>query len=112
MNSKEMGMRIKQCRKMQNITQEVLAEKIDISAHYMYEVERGIKSVSVPILADLAETMNTSTDYLIFGEQGTYNLEIRKDELYEVTKSLSPAVRDDIARILQIILPYLIKKGI
>lgn len=112
MNSKEMGMRIKQCRKTQNMTQEVLAEKIDISAHYLYEVERGMKSVSVSILADLAETLNTSTDYLILGEQGTYNLEIRKDELYEVTKSLSPAVRDDIARILQIILPYLIKKGI
>lgn len=109
MNPQEMGMRIKQCRKTQNMTQEVLAEKIDISAHYMYEIERGMKSVSVSILADLAETLNTSTDYLIFGEQGTFHLEIRKDELFEATKSLSPTIRDDIARILQIILPYLLK---
>lgn len=110
MNSREMGIRIKQCRKTQNLTQEGLAEKIDISAHYLYEIERGLKSVSVSILADLAEELNTSTDYLIFGEYREKTSEIHKDALHEITRTLSPTIRDDIAKMLQVILPYLTKE--
>ena len=39
MNQNDLGLRIKQCRTMQKLTQEDLAEKIDVSSHYIYEID-------------------------------------------------------------------------
>ena len=39
MNPIDLGVRIKQCRTMRKLTQENLAERIDVSSHYIYEIE-------------------------------------------------------------------------
>ena len=62
------GKRIKAERQKNGLTQEALAERIEVSAHYVYELERGLKAMSVPILIRISEVLHTSTDYLLFGE--------------------------------------------
>ncbi|MBP1542834.1 MAG: helix-turn-helix transcriptional regulator [Oscillospiraceae bacterium] len=43
----EIGGRIKAHRKSMGISQEKLAEMIFVSPHYIYEIERGMKAMSL-----------------------------------------------------------------
>lgn len=42
---------------------------INVSPHYIYEIERGIKSMSLETLVNMSTVLKISTDYIIFGEQ-------------------------------------------
>lgn len=69
MNLVEIGTRIKAYRKNIGISQEKLAEMIDVSPHYIYEIERGSKSMSLETLMNLSVALQLSTDYILFGNQ-------------------------------------------
>ena len=73
---KLIGQRIKCARKRTGMTQEVLAERLDVSIGYVSQVERGITKISLDLLAaissilgcDIAslvsESATTSTNYI------------------------------------------------
>lgn len=61
------GNRIRKLREIKGLTREQLAEFAEISANFLWEIETGRKSMKVLNLAKLAEALNTSTDYLVFG---------------------------------------------
>lgn len=105
MNLSEIGSRIKICRKGKKITQERLAELVDVSPHYIYEIERGNKTMSLNILIRIARALSVSTDYILFGQQ--INLSAPSDRLTLILDSLSPKERENIANILSAIIPYL-----
>lgn len=107
MKNTDMGLRIKQCRKAKKMTQEKLAEEVDISHHYLYEIERGSKSVSLPILADIATILQTSLDYLVFGKSQEQSDYFYTDELQELLNDLNETQRKNLYRLLKTILPYL-----
>jgi len=107
MNNQDMGLRIKQCRKARKVTQEQLAEAVDITPHYLYEIERGSKSASVSILADIANTLQTSLDYLINGTIPTQMDYFYKDELNELLIDLTISQRNNLCRVLKPLMPYL-----
>ena len=60
-----LGRRIKEARKLAKLTQEKLAEKINISTVYLGEIERGNKMPSIPVLIAIAEALDVSCDYLL-----------------------------------------------
>ena len=60
-----MGDRIKEVRKKHDLTQEQLAEKLDISVEYVSQIERGIKIPSMQIFIKLVEVLDVSADYLL-----------------------------------------------
>lgn len=64
---KEIGKRIKSKRKELKITQEQLAEIIDVSPSYISEIERGMSISSLFTITKIANTLDLSLDYLIFG---------------------------------------------
>lgn len=68
---KKSGRRIAELRKMRGYTQETFAEKIALSWRSVADIERGYRGTSVDILMDMAETLGTSVDYLLFGESRT-----------------------------------------
>ena len=109
MNQNDLGLRIKQCRTMQKLTQEDLSEKIDVSSHYIYEIERGLKNMSLNTLVDLSTALDVSTDYLLFGThtENSYTANVPLDNLALVIKDLSPQKRDSIADIISATLPHL-----
>ncbi len=85
MNLIEIGGRIKAKRKSTGISQEKLAEMIFVSPHYIYEIERGMKSASLETLMNLSKSLKLSTDYILFGNQnaGGVSLSEQLDQLDE-----------------------------
>ena len=65
MNKLALGDRIKEVRKTQNLTQEQLAERLDISVEFVGQIERGLKLLSMQVFIRLIETLNVSADYLL-----------------------------------------------
>lgn len=65
MNKLTLGDRIKEARKNQKLTQEQVAERLDISVEFIGQIERGIKLPSMQVFVKLIETLNVSADYLL-----------------------------------------------
>ena len=67
MDSYSIGQRIRKFRKARNLSQEKLAELVDISTTHMSHIETGGTKLSLPVLADIAAVLKVSTDEILFG---------------------------------------------
>ena len=66
MDFSTLGNKIRQLRKENNLTQETLAEQIDLSYTYLGQVERGERGINIPNLIKIANRFNISIDnYLL-----------------------------------------------
>lgn len=80
-NNIEIGRRIKDLRAKLNLTQEKLAEDVDISYNYISIIENGRKSASLKTLAKISEKLGVSLDYLVFGKAFNATLTFSHDEV-------------------------------
>ena len=64
---KECGKRIQQLRKERELTQEQLAEKLNVSQNTIAKIESGLRRPSIDFLLEISEFFNVSKNYLVFG---------------------------------------------
>lgn len=109
MNLNEIGTRIKSARHEARLTQEQLAELIDVSPHYIYEIERGSKAMSIQTLEKLSIALHQSIDFLFWGNSMPYSKDShsREDRLSMLTNNLPKESRNALADILTVLIPYL-----
>lgn len=67
---KYIGERIRQQRKQLNLTQEQLAEIIDIAPNYLGQIENGKRGVNITNLVKIANALNITFDYLMSDVNG------------------------------------------
>ena len=60
------GQRIRNYRKAKGLSQEQLAEIVDISTTHMSHIETGNTKLSLQVFADLAEALQVSVDSLLY----------------------------------------------
>ena len=85
-DQKESGKRIAALRKEKGLTQEQLAEKLNIST--LGKIERGIQGFSIDLLIEIGIFFGISTDYILIG------CEIRN---YEPAKELDSVINQLVA---------------
>ena len=107
MDFEQIGMRIKICRKRKHLTQEKLAELLDVSPHYVYELERGVKTMSLYTLNSLSNCLEVSSDYLLYGKPTTYHEGLPEDALSVIIRDLPMQQRNRLADLLKVIMPYI-----
>ena len=78
-----MGERMKAQRKLMHLTQEQMAERLDISIKHYSEAERGIIGLSVENLNKVSEILGVSLDYLLKGISIDYPIPKRIIEIYK-----------------------------
>lgn len=66
-----LGKQIREIRKQRHLTQEKLAEMVDLSVPYISHLERGSKKPSMAVLVRLAECLSVTVDRLLTGNQET-----------------------------------------
>jgi transcriptional regulator with XRE-family HTH domain len=69
-----MGDRIKEARKEQRLTQDQLAERLDVSVEFIGQIERGLKLPSMQVFVKLIEALHVSADYLLRDSVSTEQL--------------------------------------
>ena len=66
MNYFEIGQKIRRYRKEKGLSQEQLAEKVNISVTHMSHIETANTKLSLPVLVDIASVLQVQTDELLF----------------------------------------------
>lgn len=67
----KIGQRIRKYRKACNLSQEELAEKVEISIPHLSHIETGNTKLSLPVLVNIAETLCVQTDDLLYDSPNT-----------------------------------------
>lgn len=65
----EIGRRIQARRKQQGLTQEQLADRMNVSIQMVSNLERGNKAIKIENLVNLCQILNVSTDYILTGKE-------------------------------------------
>ena len=99
MDKIELGKRIRDARNTAGYTREVLAEKAEMGAMYLGEIERGVKMPSMKSFVKIVEALDISADYILRNELssgGDYVF----DEVTQKLAKLSPQQRKTAVDIL------------
>lgn len=67
MDYKSLGRNIRIARREKGITQEVLAELCNLSPVFISQIENGMRKPSLETVDNIARTLNSSIDRLIYG---------------------------------------------
>lgn len=68
------GSNLQRCRTNAKLTQEQVAEKAGISTSFYTNLERGSRSMSVPVLLALADVLHVSTDCILYAESSKIHI--------------------------------------
>ena len=66
---KKIGVRIVERRKELKLTQEQIAERMNVSIQMISNIERGNKAIKIENLLKLCNILKTSTDYILTGKR-------------------------------------------
>ena len=66
---KESGLRIKKLRKKKELTQEQLANKLNISTSNLGKLERGLQGLSIDLLIEISIFFDVSLDYILLARE-------------------------------------------
>ena len=93
---KEIGARINARRKELSMTQERLAEIMDVSIQMISNLELGKKAIRPENLVKLCTALNTSSDYILQGIRADWEIE----DFLEKYKNLTREKQDLIDKII------------
>ncbi len=103
-----MGNRLRNYRTSAHITQEKMAELLDISLKHYSEVERGLKGLSVENLIKLSDISGISIDYLL---KGGHNYETVPDTLIEIYETCPLEKRQRFIKLMQDLLSMILSSS-
>ena len=96
------GRRIKNARLEQRLTQEELADKIDVSIAFMSRVERGTSQIHLRRLTQIAEILKVSPGYLLTGSN-VASKDYLKEDFREVLEKCTPEQQKLIYQISELV---------
>ena len=85
-NQKEIGFRIQQLRKKKKLTQEQLAEALNINTCTIGKLECGVQGASLDLLIAIAGYFGASLDYIVLGRNT--NAELLKNQIRDIMEKL------------------------
>lgn len=74
-NLTAIGKRIQNRRKQLMLTQEQLAEMMNVSIQMVSNLERGNKAIRIDNLINLSQILDISTDYILTGKETTDDIQ-------------------------------------
>lgn len=87
-NYKEIGKRIAHFRRKNNLTQQKLADKMDLSLSFIGQIERGITQISLERLHEISEILNVDIVMLLSPDLAN-NKELIGIQISEIIKDWS-----------------------
>lgn len=97
------GERLKKTRLEKNMTQEKLAEQIDVSVAFLSRIERGLSHINLKRLNQICEILGVSEGYILNGAASTSN-QYLISEFNEIFMKCSPEKQKLIYKIAKTII--------
>ena len=96
------GERLKKARLEKNLTQEQLAEQIDVSIAFLSRVERGHSQINLKRLAQISKALDVPLEKLVTGTDTSSDKYLDK-ELYNILINCTPDKQKLIYNIAKIV---------
>ena len=103
MVQKIIGRRIQEIRKQRGLTQEQMAERVNISPHYLSALERGVYNIKLDLLVDILNILNCSADE-VFQDVVSSSSKIKASQLSEKLKGLPVHEQRKIFEVIEIMI--------
>ena len=100
---KEMGLRIARQRREQKLTQEQVAEQMNVSIQMISNLELGKKAIRPENLLKLCQVLDITADYILTGKKSPIDVQ-------SIANKLSHLGDDDI-KMVESLIDHLVKKG-
>lgn len=84
---KKIGVRIVERRKELKLTQEQIAERMNVSIQMISNIERGNKAIKIDNLLKLCDILKTSTDYILTGKRINNDFDNLANKISQLTES-------------------------
>lgn len=99
---RELGLRIKQIRQSQNLTQDNLAELVSCNTSHISNIENNHTKVSLNVLLAIANALDTSIDYLLSNQYENSSLAL-DNEILRAIKDCDNAKKEKILKMIEIL---------
>ncbi|MCI8641622.1 MAG: helix-turn-helix transcriptional regulator [Clostridia bacterium] len=96
------GKRIRSLRLKNNMTQEELADEINISVAFISRIERGTVHINLKRLTQIAEILKVSPGYLLVGSN-TKSKDYLREDFGEILKKCTPEQQKLIYQISELV---------
>lgn len=99
------GSRIKSARENMGLTQEELAEKIDLSTQFISTIERGVAGPSLETVINLCKVLKVSSEWLLCGKQAAPDSETIATKISSLSNAQLAAldrVTDELLHLLKV----------
>ena len=96
------GERLKKARVEKNMTQEKLAEQLDVSIAFLSRIERGSSHINLKRLSEFCTILNVSEGYILSGVSDK-NEKYLYNEFNDILKKCSPEKQKLIYKLSQVI---------
>ena len=103
-DSISIGARIRDYRQKNHLTQEALAEKVDVNKNFIYMLENNQRSLSLQLAIQIANALNISLDELFADELSHHNYDylslfddcthVEKDFLIKTLQEIKTVLHD------------------
>lgn len=104
---KKIGIKIKERRQSQGITQEMIANYLDVNPSHISNIECGRANPSLTALINIANILQCSVDYFISGEytysKNSENEQSIENEIMNKLKYCDIKVKNKILKIIDIL---------
>jgi len=104
-NYKIIGNRIQLKRKSKNITQEQMAEHLDVTSGYVSQLERGVTKINLDILSSISEYLECDMTEFIY-KNNSPTMSFYEDDICHDYEELSPYERRMLAYMLRAYLEH------
>lgn len=104
-NSTRLGKQLKKLRKINNMTQQDLAELLLVSVDSISLYETGKVTLGHDYIAKLCRTFNISADYFYFAYEGS--LHSKENELLKYYNRLTPEEQERALGIVKLSFPHI-----
>ncbi len=98
----KLGLRIKELRIKKELTQDNLAELVGCNTSHISNIENNHTKVSLNVLLSIANTLNTSIDYLLANQYDNSQLAL-DNEILRAIKDCDNQKKEKILKIIEII---------
>lgn len=97
----QIGEQVKRAREQASLTQEQMAERIDVSPQYVSDLERGVVGISIATLKRLCVELAIPSDQILFGKCPENEASAIAEKCKRLTKKQSEILSDVIDKFLE-----------
>lgn len=109
MIEKSVGKRIQEHRKAKDLTQDKLAEMIDVSPNYLSALERGMYNISLELLIKIMNCLECTANDL-FCDVMKSGYEIKASRLSDMIEKLPPEKQNRIFSVVETMIEFSVKQ--